>query len=87
MDLLKAEKYTEAANLAEKIEMSFEAKNRFIGIIVGDEIVDTLHYGIPSIKHLIEDKNYIRALETIRECQHTVEEIPKGEKVTIDNIF
>lgn len=86
-DMIKADKYIEAFDLAKEIEEDFTRHNRFIGAVVGDDIVDTLHYGIPSISHLIDDRNYTRALEIIRECQHTAEEIPKGEKISIDNIF
>lgn len=84
---VKEKDYTTAIRFAEKIEESFEKHNKFIGAVVGDDIVDTLHSNIPSIKHLLNDENYAKALEVIRACQHTAEEIPKGEKISIDNIF
>ena len=80
-------KYESALNLLSKTEKEFEKQTKIFGMIVGDEMTELLHYKIPSIKYHLEDKNTDKALESIRECQGTLKEIPKGEKVTIYNIF
>lgn len=79
--------YESALKLLDKTEKNFEKETKVFGMILGDEIIELLHYKIPSIKYHVEDKNIDKALESIRECQSTLEEIPKGEKVSIDNIF
>ncbi len=79
--------YENALKLLDNTEKSFETQTKIFGMIVGDEIIELLHYKIPSIKYHVKDRNIEKALESIRECQSTLEEIPKGEKVSIDNIF
>ncbi len=86
-DNIKKKDFSQAQDNVSKLLDSWQKKDAFLSIIVGDEALLEPQKSIISIYYCLLDKNYDSCLHSIRECQGYIREIYDNTRTNLGNVM
>ena len=86
-DNIKDKNYLQAKNNVTKLLDSWQKRDTFLSVIVGDEALIEPQKSIISIYYCLEDENYDDCLQGIRECQGYIREIYDNTRTNLGNVM
>lgn len=84
---IKSKNLTLAEKNITAMLISWQKKDTFLSVIVGDEALIEPQKSIVSIYYCLLDKNYDSCLQGIRECQGYIREICDNTRTNLGNVM
>ena len=84
---IKSKNLTLAEKNITALLISWQKKDTFLSVIVGDEALIEPQKSIVSIYYCLLDKNYDSCLQAIRECQGYIREICDNTRTNLGNVM
>ncbi len=86
-DCIKAKNFSLAEDTINNLLYSWQKKDTFLSIIIGDEALIEPQKTIISIYYCLLDGNYDSCLMDIRECQGHIREIYDNTRTNLGNVM
>lgn len=84
---IKKEAYQQAEITADKLLDSWESRNTWLSVIIGDSDISKAYGNIIAITRCIDDAVYDECLSAIRECQGNIREIKEQNRTSLGNVL
>ena len=86
-DNIKSESYIKAADNITGLLDSWQKRDTFLSVVIGDEALIEPQKCIISIYYCLGDKSYDACLQSIRECQGYIREIYDNTRTNLGNVM